>query len=245
MRVLFVGLSGGMGKTFVELQGENFKIVEGISTTPSIISEIPVVNSFEDVHEEFDIIIDFSNRSLTDSVLDFAVERRKPLVIGTTSLSESTHVKILESSKTIPIMQENNYSIGVNALNKIVKNLTELLNGFDIELIEAHHNKKVDAPSGTAKMLLETIKNVRNLQEVYDRSPLHKKRGEDEIGVSSIRGGTIVGEHTVLFAGVDEVIEIKHSAHSKKIFANGAIVAAKFLLEQEPGLYNFSNMEVL
>ena len=147
-----------------------------------------------------------------------------------------------KASEEIPVIYSRNYSLGINVMEKIVSELTKMLDGFDIEIVEAHHNKKKDAPSGTALMLLDAVKKERDVSEIYDRIKIHEMRNKNEVGISSIRAGTINGDHTVIFAGDSEILEIKHSAGSKNIFANGAIKAAKFLLGKEKGLYNFKDI---
>lgn len=239
MKVFIVGITGAMGKTFCNLDGD-FKIVGGFAEEKNL--EKNIYNDLKDVNVDFDVIIDFSNKDVVDSVLDFAVERKKPLVEATTGLSQKTIEHLEESSKKIPIIYTRNYSLGINVMEKIIKELTKMLEDFDIEIIEAHHNQKKDAPSGTALLLLDAIKEVRDVEEIYDRSVAHEKRSKNEVGISSIRAGTIAGDHTVLFAGDSEILEITHRAGSKNIFANGAIKAAKFLLEKPAGLYKFKDI---
>lgn len=194
--------------------------------------------------EKGDVIVDFSHYSRLDTLLDYAVDRGLPLVIATTGYSDEILKKIEDSSKKIPILLSSNMSLGINLLQDILEKITPILYpNYDIELIEKHHNKKIDSPSGTAKTLLEVIK--KNIDEVieekYGRVGM-EKREKNEIGVHSLRGGTIVGEHSVLFCGNDEIIELKHTALSKKIFAEGALQGAKFIIEKEPGLYSMKDI---
>lgn len=194
--------------------------------------------------EKGDVIVDFSHYSRLDTLLDYAVDRGLPLVIATTGYSDEILKKIENSSKKIPILLSSNMSLGINLLQDILEKITPILYpNYDIELIEKHHNKKIDSPSGTAKTLLEVIK--KNIDEVieekYGRVGM-EKREKNEIGVHSLRGGTIVGEHSVLFCGNDEIIELKHTALSKKIFAEGALQGAKFIIGKEPGLYSMKDI---
>lgn len=199
------------------------------------------INGFTDElsDESGDIIIDFSHYSRLETLLDFAISKNLPLVIATTGYSQEILTKIEKASKKIPILLSSNMSLGINLLQDILEKIVPILYGnYDIELIEKHHNKKLDSPSGTAKTLLEVIeKNIsEKITEKYGRIGMEKRK-KAEIGVHSLRGGTIVGEHSVLFCGNDEIIELKHTALSKKIFAEGAIQVAKFLIGKEPGLY--------
>ena len=190
-----------------------------------------------------DVIIDFSHHSTIEDTLSYAIKTKTPIVIATTGFNDEELTKIKKASNIIPIFHSSNMSLGVNVLVKLVKEAAKSLNGFDIEIIEKHHNKKLDAPSGTAVMIANGVKEVLPDSEyIYGRHGRSDKRSSNEIGIHAIRGGTIVGEHTTIFAGHDEVVEIKHSAQSKDIFAKGAIAAAKFLVKQEAGYYNMNNM---
>lgn len=197
-----------------------------------------------DINEKIDVIIDFSHFSKLNDLLDRCAERNYPLVIATTGYSGETLEKIVETSKKIPILLSSNTSLGINAINSILEKLVPRLEeNFDIEIIEKHHNKKIDSPSGTAITLLETIQN--SLHEKYDvvygREGM-AKREKKEIGVHAVRGGTIVGEHTIIFAGEDEIIEISHKALSKKIFAVGALKCADFIIGKQPRLYTMKDI---
>ena len=199
--------------------------------------------TLKDSHVEYDGIIDFSHFSLLEEILDAAVKKNVPLLIATTGHSEEQLKKIEEASKKIPLIKATNTSVGVAVLNEIAAYATKLLNGFDIEIVEKHHNRKIDAPSGTAKTLLEVVKE--NLEEeyetVYGREG-HSKRAEKEIGVHAIRGGNIVGEHTVIYAKNDEIIEIRHEALSRKIFSDGAVKGILYLKGKECGLYTVKDV---
>lgn len=226
-------------------------IIHGTGVMGSVVKEcaknqgIEVTGFADELStEKGDVIMDFSHYSRLDTLLDYAVDRGLPLVIATTGYSDEILKKIENSSKKIPILLSSNMSLGINLLQDILEKITPILYpNYDIELIEKHHNKKIDSPSGTAKTLLEVIK--KNIDEVieekYGRVGM-EKREKNEIGVHSLRGGTIVGEHSVLFCGNDEIIELKHIALSKKIFAEGALQGAKFIIGKEPGLYSMKDI---
>lgn len=239
MKVFLVGITGAMGKTITNLVGD-FEIVGGFSDSKEPHKNI--YDDYDEVDVDFDVIIDFSNKDVVDKTIDFAVKRNKPLVEATTGLETHTLDKLKEASRSIPIVYTKNYSVGINVMDRIVTELTRLLDGFDIEIIEAHHNKKKDAPSGTALMLLDAVKKVRDVSEVYDRHEVHDARDSSEVGISSIRAGSIAGDHTVLFGSDGEVLEITHRAGSKNVFANGAIKAARFLIGKDPGMYDFKDI---
>ncbi|MGL4539340.1 MAG: 4-hydroxy-tetrahydrodipicolinate reductase [Cetobacterium sp.] len=230
MRIAMHG-TGTMGKTIRDI-GED-KIVAFVDS----IEEISV-------NEKIDVVVDFSHFSKLNDLLDRCVERNYPLVIATTGYSGETLEKIVEASKRIPILLSSNTSLGINAINSILEKLVpKLEENFDIEIIEKHHNKKIDSPSGTAITLLETIQNslYEKYDVVYGREGM-AKREKKEIGVHAVRGGTIVGEHTIIFAGEDEIIEISHKALSKKIFAVGALKCADFIIGKQPRLYTMKDI---
>lgn len=226
-------------------------IIHGTGTMSSILKNVIEteedleVSGFADdlTNEKGDIIIDFSHFSRIQNMLNFAVNNNIPIVICTTGYDDKILSQIKEASSKIPILLSSNTSIGISLMNDLVSKMAENLNGFDIEIIETHHNKKVDSPSGTAKTLFnainETLENKMNL--INGREGNHK-RDKNEIGIHSIRGGSVVGEHRVIFYGDDEAIEIKHSAMSKKIFVYGAIKAAKFLIGKNPNLYGMKDV---
>lgn len=198
--------------------------------------------TLRDAKEDFDVIIDFSNPANLDMILDYENEFKKPIVFATTGYTDTQIKQIEELALTTPVLRSANFSLGVILLNRLVKEITPILkDDFDIEVVEAHHNKKVDAPSGTAKMLLKSITDNTGYKVVAGRDGI-SKREKAEVGVHSLRGGTIVGEHEVMYCGEDEIITLKHSAHSKKIFANGAIKAARFLIDQKAGLYDMEDV---
>lgn len=226
-------------------------IIHGTGTMSSILKNVIEtekdleVSGFADdlTNEKGDIIIDFSHFSRITNMLNFAVNNNIPIVICTTGYDDKILNQIKEASSKIPILLSSNTSIGINLMNDLVSKMAENLNGFDIEIIETHHNKKVDSPSGTAKTLFnainQTLENKMNL--INGREGNHK-RDKNEIGIHSIRGGSVVGEHRVIFYGDDEAIEIKHTAMSKKIFVYGAIKAAKFLIGKKPNLYGMKDV---
>ena len=244
LRVIISGYSGSMGKVLTKCANEDseLEIVCGASKDDLDVP-FKTYHKMSDVEELADVIIDFSHHSTIDDTLSYAIKTKTPIVIATTGFNEEELEKIKKASNIIPIFHSSNMSLGVNVLVKLVKEAAKSLNGFDIEIIEKHHNKKLDAPSGTAVMIANGVKEVLPDSEYIDgRHGRSDKRSSNEIGIHAIRGGTIVGEHTTIFAGHDEVVEIKHSAQSKDIFAKGAIAAAKFLVKQEAGYYNMNNM---
>ena len=198
---------------------------------------------FSDITENVDAIIDFSHFSLTNKILEYAISIRKPVVIATTGHTDEQKNEIKEASKKIAILKATNTSLGVNIMNEIVAYATRLLVDFDIELIEKHHNRKIDAPSGTAITLLETINSSLSDKKsyIYGREG-NNKRGNNEIGVHSIRAGNIVGEHSIIYSNGDEVIEIKHEALSRRIFSDGAVKAVLFLVNKNNGYYGMRDV---
>ena len=244
LRVIISGYSGSMGKVLTKCANEDseLEIVCG-SSKDDLDVPFKTYHKMSEVEELADVIIDFSNHSTIEDTLSYAIKTKTPIVIATTGFNDEELTKIKKASNIIPIFHSSNMSLGVNVLVKLVKEAAKSLNGFDIEIIEKHHNKKLDAPSGTAVMIANGVKEVLPDSEyIYGRHGRSDKRSSNEIGIHAIRGGTIVGEHTTIFAGHDEVVEIKHSAQSKDIFAKGAIAAAKFLVKQEAGYYNMNNM---
>lgn len=202
-------------------------------------------NSLKECDEKADILIDFSHPNNLDDILSYALMNKTKLVIATTGYSDEQLVKINEASKEIAIFQSYNTSYGVQMVTKILRQVAKEFYqaGYDIELLEKHHNQKIDAPSGTAKLLYEVMEEeIGKTTPVYDRSALHERRSHEQIGIQAMRGGTIFGEHTVMFAGVDEIIEIKHTALSKEVFVQGAISAAYALIDKEKGLYTLKTL---
>lgn len=248
VNVIMHGCNGKMGRVITNLveEDDNIQIVAGIDAYTGVANEYPVFASIKECDVKADAIIDFSVTAAVDDLLDYAVSTKTPVVVCTTGLSARQLEKINEASKSVAILRSANMSLGINTLMKILKIATDVLadRGFDIEIVEKHHNQKVDAPSGTALALADCINQELNNEYdyTYDRSTVREKRKKNEIGISAVRGGTIVGEHEVIYAGTDEVIEIKHTAYSKAIFAKGAIDAAKFLANKEAGMYDMSDV---
>lgn len=248
VNVIMHGCNGKMGRVITNLvsQDNDIEIVAGVDAYTGIDNEYPVFTSIKECTVKADVIIDFAVTSAIDDLLDYSVSTKTPVVICTTGLSAEQLDKVNEASKKVAVLRSAYMSLGINTLMKLLKTATEVLanRGFDIEIVEKHHNQKVDAPSGTALALADCMNQVLDNQYdyTYDRSTVRQKRAKNEIGISAVRGGTIVGEHEVIFAGIDEVIEIKHTAYSKAIFAKGAIDAAKFLKGKEAGLYNMADV---
>lgn len=245
--VLLCGACGKMGRTIFECSKKHndINIVAGVDLVGESYDSFPIYKKLSDVDEKVDVIIDFSNPALLDDILTYAVKNNIALVAATTGYSDEQIEKIKNTSTRIPVFFTFNLSLGVNLLIDLAKRATKLLAGqFDIEIIEKHHNNKIDAPSGTAVMIANALNDVNNekYEYVYDRHSKRQKRGENEIGISSIRGGTIVGEHEVLFAGRDEFFTIKHQATSKEVFAVGALNAAKFVANKKAGLYDMEKL---
>lgn len=245
IKVIVNGSLGKMGKVLTRCVNEDkdTELVCGCSMPTGETPDYKLYNKMSEIKEEADVIIDFSHFSALDDVLGYALKTKTPLVIATTGFTKEQLEQIKEASKIIPIFHSSNMSLGVNVMLKLVKEAAKALKGFDIEIIEKHHNKKVDAPSGTAIMVANAVKEV--LPEVtynYGRHGRDAKRMENEVGIHAVRGGTIVGEHEAIFAGLDEEVMISHRAQSKDIFANGAITAAKYLVNKEAGYYNMDDM---
>jgi 4-hydroxy-tetrahydrodipicolinate reductase len=245
-RIILIGCNGAMGKTVTQQAEENesLDIVAGVDKN-SGTTEYPVYDTLEKIIEEADVIIDFSSREMLKSLLDYAKARSLPAVLCATGYTEQDKLAVIEASETIPIFRSENMSYGMNVVVALLKKAAELLEeGFDIEVIEKHHNQKKDAPSGTANMIVRAINGTltRQCDVVHGRSGYDAKRQNHEIGVHAIRGGTIPGEHTVIFAGQDEIIEIKHTALSKKIFATGALRAAAYIVGKGPGMTSMDEM---
>ncbi len=248
IKIIMHGCNGHMGQVISEIvkNDEYSTIVAGIDLNNEKKNDYPVFQSLAECEVDADVIIDFASAKATDSLLDFCLQRGVPVVLCTTGLSEQQLERIERDSKKVPILKSANMSLGINTLLKILQDAAKVFvpAGYDIEIIEKHHNQKIDAPSGTALALADSINEVFDNEYVYkyDRTLEREKRDKKEIGMSVVRGGTIVGEHEVIFAGTDEVIEIKHTAYSKAVFGKGAVEAAKFLAGKAPGLYNMSDV---
>ena len=242
------GCNGHMGKVISELVAKDdaIEIVAGIDLNTEENFGYPVFANIMDCDVEADAIIDFSVAVAVDALLDFVKEKGTPVVLCTTGLSDEQLAKVEEVSKDVAVLKSANMSLGINTLMKLLKMATEVLadRGYDIEIVEKHHNQKLDAPSGTALALADVINETKDnrYEYVFDRSQKREMRSDNEIGISAVRGGTIVGQHDVIYAGTDEVIEIQHTAYSKAVFAKGAIDAAKFLAGKGPGMYDMSDV---
>ena len=247
VEVILHGCNGRMGQMLSELisKDEEMKVVAGIEPSGEAKNDYPVYKSFDELKETADVIIDFSTASAIDGLLDYCEKTHTPLVLCSTGLSEAQLGRVERLAKVSAVLVSANMSLGINVLLKLLKNVTKTLyeNGFDIEIVEKHHNQKLDAPSGTALALADVMKDeLDDISYNLDRSKVRKNRERNEIGISAVRGGTIVGEHEVIFAGTDEVIEIKHTAYSRAIFAKGAMSAAKFLSGKSAGKYSMSDV---
>ena len=244
VKILMNGCNGHMGQTITGIcKADNeCEIVAGVDKYDGIANTYPVFDSIEKVDVDFDVIIDFSNAAAVDSLLDYSVAHNKPVVLCTTGLSDEQLAHVDTASKQVAILRSANMSLGINTLFDLCKKATQVFAdaGFDIEIVEKHHNQKLDAPSGTALALADAINEEldNSYEYCYDRSQKREKRPVKEIGISAVRGGNIVGEHEIIFAGLDEVITIKHTAYSKGVFGKGAVEAAKFLANKPAGLYD-------
>lgn len=248
LKTIISGCNGRMGQTVSRIcEGDSaVKVIAGFDLNPVMLKDFTVYSNPFEYGGAADVVIDFSNPAFLDELLSYCEANRLPIVLCTTGHSEAQLRKIEASSKVIPIFKSANMSIGINLLIDLVKKASKVLGGsFDMEIIERHHKTKVDAPSGTALMLADAAREALPFEPVYvyNRQNVRKERGKNEIGISAIRGGTIVGEHEVIFAGLDEVIEIKHAAYSREVFASGAVAAAKFMAGiKKPGMYNMSDL---
>lgn len=247
-KILMHGANGHMGQTIRNIckADDNCEIVAGVDKFTGIENEFPVFTSLAEVNVDFDVIIDFSNSAAIDDLLEYSEKNDKPVVLCTTGLSEAQLEKACEVSKKTAVLRSANMSLGINTLYDLCKKATAVFAeaGFDIEIVEKHHNQKLDAPSGTALALADAINEEldNSYEYVYDRSQKREKRTKTEIGISAVRGGSIVGEHEIIFAGLDEVITIKHTAYSKSVFAKGAVEAAKYLNGKPAGMYDMKDV---
>lgn len=248
VRIIMNGCNGKMGQTITGICAADpeVEIVAGIDVYTGITNSYPVFSSIKECTVEADVVIDFSTAKAVDDLLDFCVETKTPVVLCTTGLSEAQLARIEEDSKKVAILKSANMSLGVNTLLSLLKKAALVFApaGYDMEIVEKHHNQKIDAPSGTALALADAMNEaLDNAYEYkYDRSGERKKREHYEIGISAVRGGNIVGEHEVFFCGQDEVIEFKHTAYSKAVFAKGSVEAAKFLCGKPAGRYDMADV---
>ncbi len=243
INILLSGCNGKMGQVITRLseQYDDLKIVAGYDIADNQKNEYPVFSDLQKCNVKVDVIVDFSNPAALDTLMPYAVAKRLPIVVATTGLSSVQKSLLEKASESIPVFSSANMSLGINLLIDLVKKAAKILElNYDIEIIEKHHNQKLDAPSGTALYIADSINSVleQKQQYVYDRHSRRKKRSSTEIGIHAVRGGTIVGDHSVLFAGNDEIIEINHSAMSRDIFGTGALRAARFICGKRPGMYD-------
>ena len=248
IKVIMHGCNGKMGQVISGIVAEDaeMEIVAGVDASDHIQNTYPVFHSIKECDVEADVVIDFCAAPAVDGLLEYCVEKQVPCVLCTTGLSNEQLAAVEEASKKVAILKSANMSLGINTLLKLLKEATAVFEpaGFDIEIVEKHHNLKVDAPSGTALALADAINEEldNSFDYVYDRSQVREKRSKKEIGISAVRGGTIVGDHDVIFAGMDEVITFSHRAYSKSVFAKGAVQAAKFLAGKPAGKYEMSDV---
>lgn len=246
IKVIICGASGKMGGFVADAckSDGDIQVVAGVDKI-NLGQNFPIFGDFKSINTDADVIIDFSNPVLLDSILEYAIKTNTAVVLATTGYSDSQIEQIKKASKEIPVFFTFNMSLGVNLICSLAKKAAAVLgDGFDIEIVEKHHNQKIDAPSGTAIMLANAVNSCFGGEKVYeyDRHSKRRKRSPKEIGIHSVRGGTIVGEHDVIFAGHDETVTISHSAQSKEVFAVGSVKAAKFLAEKPAGLYDMNSI---
>lgn len=248
IKIIMHGCNGKMGQVISDIveQDADAVIVAGIDIVDNRQNSYPVYTDINQCDIEADVVIDFSSAVAVDPLMEYCEKRNLPVVLCSTGLSEEQITNVHKLSRKIAVLKSANMSFGVNTIMKVLKNVTKLLAdaGYDIEIVEKHHNQKVDAPSGTAIALADVMNEELNneYEYRYDRSDVREKRNKKEIGISAVRGGTIVGDHDIIFAGTDEVIEISHRAYSKAVFAKGAVEAAKFLAGKPAGLYDMSDV---
>lgn len=248
VKVIMHGCNGRMGQMITGLiaQDDEIEIVAGIDLSNHIQNSYPVFPTIAECDVKADAVIDFANVKAVDSLMDYCADKNLPCVVCTTGLNEEQIQKLHNTAKKTAILKSANMSLGINMLLKLLKEATKTLApaGFDIEIVEKHHNQKLDAPSGTALALADSMNEELNNEYAYkfDRSQDMQKRPKKEIGISAVRGGTIVGDHDVIFAGTDEVITFSHTAYSRAVFAKGAIQAAKFLAGKSAGFYDMSDV---
>lgn len=249
-KVIMHGCNGKMGQMITEICKDDpeVEIVAGVDMSDYMDNGYPVFLEIGRCDVKADVIIDFTNAKAVDAVLDYSTRKHIPIVLCSTGLSEEQLEKVEAAAKQTAILKSANMSLGINMLFDLLKRAVKTLvpAGFDVEIVEKHHNQKVDAPSGTALALADAMNEAmdQTYEYKYDRSLERKKRDKNEIGISAVRGGSIVGEHEIIFAGTDEVIEIKHTAYSRAVFAKGAVEAAKFLKGKGAGKYDMSNVIV-
>ena len=253
-KIILCGCNGKMGAAITGIVNErdDCEIVAGVDVNTANTHGYQVYANIADVVEKADVIIDFSHPSTLDSILAYAVEKQVPAILCTTGYSEAQNKQIEETAKKIALFHSGNMSLGINLLIALSRKAAQILGGsFDVEIVEKHHNQKLDAPSGTALMTYYNVETIAkaiseelpyDARYEYDRHSVRRKRERSEIGIHSVRGGSIVGEHEVIFAGHDEVVTIAHSAQSKGVFAAGAVNAAVFMTGKPAGLYDMNDL---
>lgn len=247
-KIIMHGCNGRMGQMITNIVAEDpqVEIVAGVDTYNKQLNDYPVFADIKDVDVKADAIIDFSNAKAIDGLLEYCIDANIPVVLCSTGLSGEQLENVKRTSKEVAVLKSANMSLGINTLMDILKKNSEILAeaGFDIEIVERHHNQKLDAPSGTALALADAVNagTSEDYEYIYDRSQRREKRGKKELGISAVRGGTIVGEHEVIFAGTDEVVEFKHTAYSRAVFAKGAVQAAKYIAGKPSGMYDMSDV---
>ena len=247
IKILLSGANGRMGRAISQLVAESDRaeIMCGVDINTESTGGFPIYPDFQSVPASPDVIIDFSNPANFENLMDYAESKKLPVVVATTGLNKEQKDRLTKASETVPVFFSANMSLGVNLICELAKKATALLgDSFDIEIVERHHNQTLDAPSGTALAIADAINEELdgNGRYVYDRHSVRKKREKTEIGIHAVRGGTIVGDHTVIFAGNNEVIELTHHAASREVFASGAVKAAIFMADQPAGFYNMTNL---
>ncbi len=246
--IIMLGCNGRMGQMITGLAAEDsqVQIVAGVDLVDNRENGYPVFQDIMKCDVEADVIIDFSSANGFEERIDYAVEKKVPIIVCSTGLSQKQLSYMEQASQRVAILKSANMSLGINLLMKLLKEAAQKLcvEGFDVEIVEQHHGKKLDAPSGTALALADSVNEAMDNQYeyVYDRSQVRQPRGKKELGISSVRGGTIVGDHEVIFAGTDEVITFKHTAYSRAVFAKGSITAAKYLKGKSAGLYDMADV---
>lgn len=248
VKILMYGCCGHMGQVISDLAAADpdVEITAGVDIADKGNTDYPVYTDIHACQEDVDVVIDFSSAKAVDGLLDYCGEKKIPVVLCTTGLSEEQLARVEETAKKTAVLKSANMSLGINTLLKLVQDAAKVLAaaGFDMEIVERHHRLKVDAPSGTALALADSLNDAMGgeYKYIFDRSQKREKRTDKEIGISAVRGGTIVGDHDVIFAGPDEVIEFKHTAYSKAVFGKGAVEAAKFLAGKPAGRYDMSDV---
>ena len=248
VKMIMHGCNGRMGQVISSIcqEDSDIQIVAGIDPYDGIENSYPVFQRIEDCKVEADVVVDFAAASAVDSLLKYCVQHQLPVVLCTTGLSEEQNRKVEEAGRKTAVLKSANMSLGINVLMELLQKAARILApaGFDMEIVEKHHNQKVDAPSGTALALADSINEALEnaYQYKYDRTQERKKREKNEIGIQAVRGGSIVGEHEVIFAGVDEVITFSHTAYSRAVFGKGAVQAAKYLAGKPAGKYDMGNV---